>query len=173
MTSKRSGCSTMADRPDMRTFRALLSVLIGSVAIASVAHACDSTEAAGEDSLRVSLVIVSLGGRSERYGIMTSGRVEHQDDWEAHEFRLSAQDVEELEHRLRQCGLCDLGGSEPVPTRGSKLRILVELSSPAERCSTDMPWEVWQENSAATQCLDAVRSVLETIVSDCGSCTVP
>ncbi len=132
-----------------------------------------ATAAAATESIALRLRVVRLGGGTEDFELMPSGRVTHKADWDSRDLHLPPENIRRLERELLACGVCSLEPAEPLPAGPSRRRIDIEVLTQPQACSANLPWEKWHEDKAARVCLEAIRTALQPLVDQCGECTVP
>ena len=121
----------------------------------------------------VRLRVVRLGGGSEQFAVMASGRVQYASDWGSRQLVIAPAAATSLASALVACDLCAIGARPHLPSEASKRRLVVELPAEGASCSTDLPWEAWSRETDAQPCLVAIQRALRPLTDQCAECTLP
>jgi hypothetical protein len=130
-------------------------------------------ETSAEESAAVTIHLVRIGGSSELYEWMTSGRILRHTESGILELKQDTSIVSGLRRDLLRCGICMLeSGLQPEAYDG-KQRLIVEVTGQPSGCSADLPKQAWLASPRARRCLDVVRAAMLPLARRCETCGMP
>lgn len=130
-------------------------------------------ESSERESPAFSIHLVRVGGSSELYEWMTSGRILRHSESGILELQQHASIVPGVRSELLRCGICMLESQLKPESFDGKQRLIVEVSGQPSRCSADLPRKAWSASSRARRCFAIVRAAMLPLAEQCETCGMP
>lgn len=132
-----------------------------------------SVESSEGESPAFTIHLVRIGGSSELYEWMTSGRILRHTESGILELQQHASIVSSLRSELLRCGICMLESQLQPEAFDGKQRLIVEVTGQPSGCSADLPKQAWSASPRARRCLAIVRTAMLPLAEQCETCGIP
>jgi hypothetical protein len=132
-----------------------------------------SVESSAAETPALTIHLVRIGGSSELYEWMTSGRILRHSESGVLELQQHASAVSALQSELLRCGICQLESRLQPAAFDGKQRLIVEVTGQPSVCSADLPKQAWSADARARRCLDIVRAAMQPLAGQCETCGMP